>query len=68
MLRPDGKKYVGQWLNGKQHGKGAYTNIKGETKECEWKEGKRVESNSGAKKIETAKATKSPPKKKGTKK
>ncbi len=53
MNRADGRKYVGQWLNGKQHGKGAYTNAKGETKEYEWREGKKVESpgtGSGAKK------------------
>jgi len=48
---------VGQWLNGKKHGKGAITNTKGETEECEWKEGKKVMSNSEAKKSETAKAT-----------
>lgn len=23
-FRPDGRKYIGNWLNGKQHGRGIY--------------------------------------------
>ncbi len=62
--RPDNRKYVGQWKNGKQHGKGTYTNTKGETKECEWSEGKRLTSpgaapSSGGKK-NTARGTGNP--------
>ena len=61
--RADGRKYVGQWKNGKQNGKGAYTNVKGETKEFEWKDGKKVESpgapSSGSKKG-TARGTGNP--------
>jgi hypothetical protein len=33
---------VGEWMNGKQHGKGLYTTNDGKTREGEWKEGKRV--------------------------
>jgi hypothetical protein len=39
---PDGRKYDGEWFNGKQHGEGTYLTSKGETKRGEWKEGKRV--------------------------
>ena len=63
MYRPDGRKYVGQWKNGKQEGKGAYTNAKGETKDFEWRDGKKLESpgatGSGSKKP-TAKGTGNP--------
>lgn len=49
-------------MNGKQHGKGTYTNAKGDSKEYEWREGKKVESpatgGSGAKK--TGKSNPSP--------
>ena len=41
IYRPDGKKYDGEWLNGKQHGKGTYYSIKGEKREGIWNEGKR---------------------------
>lgn len=48
--RPDGRKYEGEWVAGKQHGKGLYTNSKGETKEGEWVEGKKVKESSSNKK------------------
>lgn len=38
----DGRKYIGEWKSGKQHGKGVYVNQKGEEKKGEWVEGKRV--------------------------
>jgi hypothetical protein len=41
MNRPDGRKYIGHWLNGKQHGKGTYVSAKGDSREGEWREGKR---------------------------
>lgn len=53
--RPDGRKYEGGWVKGKQDGKGYYTNTKGETLEGEWVNGKKVnkspsaESKSGGK-------------------
>ena len=31
--RPDGRKYEGQWLNGKQDGVGTYTTSSGKTKQ-----------------------------------
>ena len=31
-------------MDGKQHGKGIYTNTEGEVIECEWDHGKKVES------------------------
>ena len=40
--RPDGRKYEGQWHNGKQHGEGVYITAQGQRKKGEWKEGKRV--------------------------
>ena len=40
--RPDGRKYDGQWLNGKQDGVGTYTTSSGKTKQGQWKEGKRI--------------------------
>jgi hypothetical protein len=39
---PDGRKYEGDWKNGKQHGIGIYTSASGKTKRGEWNEGKRV--------------------------
>ena len=42
IFRPDGRKYVGGWLNGKQHGKGMYISPNGQKREGEWKDGKRV--------------------------
>ena len=54
----DGRKYDGQWLNGKQHGKGIffciinkftkkfilgdYTTANGKIQKGEWKDGKRL--------------------------
>ena len=29
IYRPDGRKYIGSWLNGKQHGKGIYITTSG---------------------------------------
>ena len=40
--RPDGKRYEGEWFNGKQHGRGVYTNTKGERKEAKWKDGRKL--------------------------
>jgi hypothetical protein len=39
---PDGKKYIGHWSKGKQHGKGIYISAKGEEKHGEWDLGKRT--------------------------
>ncbi len=39
--RPDGRRYEGEWLNGKQHGHGLYTNAKGEKREGQWINGKK---------------------------
>ena len=64
FYRADGKMYEGDWANGKQHGRGTYTNQKGETKECEWREGKKV--NEGASKGAGAGASKGAGAKKGT--
>ena len=67
FYRPDGKMYEGDWMNGKQHGRGTYTNQKGETGECEWIEGKKV--NVAASKTTGAKkgTAKGSPGKKGKK-
>ena len=42
IRRPDGRKYEGEWKDGKQSGKGTYYNIKGEAIVGEWKDGKRI--------------------------
>lgn len=39
---PDKTKYIGQWRNGKQHGKGRMVTKSGEEKEGYWEKGKRV--------------------------
>jgi hypothetical protein len=39
--RPDGRKYEGQWSNGKQNGKGYYTDEHGVRKLALWKDGKK---------------------------
>lgn len=39
--RPDGKKYVGNWHNGKQNGQGVYIYPNGQKKEGEWRDGQR---------------------------
>lgn len=50
-FRPDGRKYEGPWVNGKQHGKATLTNSKGESVEVEWKDGKKLSASpSGNKK------------------
>ncbi len=41
-LRPDGRRYEGCWMNGKQDGRGVYISHNGEEKQGEWKDGKRV--------------------------
>ena len=41
-LRPDGKKYVGDWYDGKQHGKGTYIFPNEMKKDGEWRDGKRI--------------------------
>ena len=38
---PDGRKYEGGWLEGKQHGRATYTNNKGVVKAGIWENGKR---------------------------
>ena len=40
--RPDGRKYEGEWKNGKQHGVGVYTSSSGKSKKGEWSEGIRL--------------------------
>lgn len=41
-IRPDGKKYEGEWYNGKQNGRGFYQNSKGVVRLAEWKDGKKI--------------------------
>ena len=43
IFRPDGRKYEGQWMNGKQHGEGVYTTSNGRTKRGMWVDGKRTQ-------------------------
>jgi len=45
LSRPDGRKYEGEWKNGKQHGKGKLINAKGEPKEYEWVEGRKIKNS-----------------------
>jgi hypothetical protein len=40
---PDGRKYRGQWKNGKQHGEGIYHSSKGEVRKGQWADGKRLQ-------------------------
>lgn len=42
IIRPDGRKYVGSWLNGKQHGEGTFWFQNGEKKRGKWEDGKRI--------------------------
>ena len=42
LLRPDGKRYVGEWLEGKQHGRGVMEDPKGQRREGEWSNGVHV--------------------------
>jgi len=41
VFRPDGRKYIGGWYNGKQHGQGVSITADGEKKEGVWQDGKR---------------------------
>lgn len=38
----NGKQYIGEWKEGKQHGKGKIMLMNGEKKEGEWENGKRI--------------------------
>jgi hypothetical protein len=38
----DGRKYEGEWKNGKQHGKGKYILLDGEERMGLWEDGKRI--------------------------
>jgi len=40
LTHPDGRKYVGEWKDGKQHGQGTFTSSDGRKYEGEWKDGK----------------------------
>ena len=40
---PDGRKYVGEWKDGKKHGKGTLTSPDGSKYVGEWKDGEFVE-------------------------
>jgi len=40
--RPDGRKYDGEWLDGKQHGTGTFISAVGVNKIALWSEGKVV--------------------------
>ena len=37
--RPHGHKYIGEWENGKQHGKGVFISKSGTRREGEWFKG-----------------------------
>ena len=38
----DGKKYIGEWKNGKQHGRGKFVSERGYEKTGFWENGKRI--------------------------
>ncbi len=38
----DGRKYIGMWEDGKQHGQGTYLSIDGSKKSGIWKNGKKI--------------------------
>lgn len=40
--RPDGKKYKGRWVDGRQHGIGTYITSNGQHRDGEWVQGKRA--------------------------
>ena len=40
---PDGRKYKGNWANGKQHGEGTFINDKGVEQTGIWENGKKKE-------------------------
>ena len=39
---PDGRKYEGNWKQGKQDGRGIYYSATGKQREGEWSKGKRI--------------------------
>jgi hypothetical protein len=39
---PDGRKYIGEWKNGKQDGRGTFLAQNGQQREGEWSQGKRT--------------------------
>ena len=39
---PDGRKYIGEWKGGKQHGVGTYISKDGIEKQGEWQHGKKI--------------------------
>ena len=41
---PDGKRYEGEWSNGKQHGNGTMVSNTGIRTEGKWQEGKMLEN------------------------
>ena len=61
--RPDGRKYDGDWFDGKQHGRGAFISANGRRKLAEWANGKRIrlliDKDSGANTV-PSRADKSP--------
>ena len=40
---PDGRKYIGEWKNGKQNGQGTFVNEQSEERKGIWEAGKRIE-------------------------
>lgn len=40
--RGDGRKYKGQWVDGKQHGKGAFISNNGEQRNGLWENGVKI--------------------------
>lgn len=38
----DGRKYIGNWSNGKQHGDGKYIQLEGKERSGTWENGKRI--------------------------
>ena len=42
MLYPDGKKYIGEWRNNKQDGKGTIISCDGRVGKGIWKDGKLI--------------------------
>jgi len=54
LNRPDGRRYEGQWKDGKQSGTGTYYNAKGESTTGEWRDGKRISSKNSASKFKTS--------------
>ena len=42
MVWPDGRRFEGQWKNGKQHGEGLFTNADGQMQKGKWVDGNPV--------------------------